>query len=134
MHIDNQHLKWPNYLQNRWEIHKALAAASRAHARAVADGDTSLGSSPFMSTGSKSSLHTKRVSTSNLDTWYVKENAIVYFITQKFLLIKITKYSNRMYTKIWIYLRFRRRKFPISCSMHPICLCFIWKTAKKLKR
>nr|XP_022320716.1 uncharacterized protein LOC111122961 isoform X2 [Crassostrea virginica] len=48
--------------KNRWEIHKMLAAASRSHARAVADGDTSLGSSPFRSTGSKTSLYTKHAS------------------------------------------------------------------------
>ena len=42
-----------------------LAAASRSHARAVADGDTSLGSSPFRSTGSKTSLYTKHVNSVN---------------------------------------------------------------------
>lgn len=42
-----------------------LAAASRSHARAVADGDTSLGSSPFRSTGSKTSLYTKHVNSIN---------------------------------------------------------------------
>ncbi|XP_034301771.2 uncharacterized protein [Magallana gigas] len=78
--------------KNRWEIHKALAAASRAHARAVADGDTSLGSSPFMSTGSKSSLHTKRVSKKEVP------NILQYASNMLVLHLKNSKETKKMKT------------------------------------